>query len=78
MKTILQHAQGLVYDLVSLMPSVYQKASLQATLALFLDQKGHALPDHTSVKSASSLSRFLNRYHWPTRRVIRLTRQAVL
>ena len=78
MKTILQHAQGLVYGLLSLMPSVYQQASLQAMLALFLDQQGHALPDHTSVKSASSLSRFLNHYRWPTRRVIRMTRQAVL
>jgi hypothetical protein len=30
------------------------------------------------VKSASSLSRFLNQYLWPTRQVIRTTRQAVL
>lgn len=78
METILQHAQGLVYDLLSLMPSIYQKASLQAMLALFLDQQGHALPDHTSVKSASSLSRFLNHYRWPTRRVLRVARRAVL
>ncbi|MFM7450590.1 MAG: hypothetical protein ACKO24_18560 [Leptolyngbyaceae cyanobacterium] len=40
--------------------------------------KGHALPAHTPVKSASSLSRFLNRYHWSTRQVIRTTRQAIL
>lgn len=78
METILQHAQGLVYSLLSLMPSVYQKASLNAILALFLDQQGHALPDHTPVKSASSLSRFLNHYNWSTRGVIRTTRQAVL
>ena len=78
METILQHAQGLVYSLHCLMPSIYQKASLQALLALFLDQQGHVLPEHTPVKSASSLSRFLNHYSWPTRRVIRTTRQAVL
>lgn len=78
METILQHAQGLVYSLLCLMPSVYQKASLKALLGLFLDAQGHALPAHTSVKSASSLSRFLNRYAWPTRRVIRTTRQAIL
>jgi hypothetical protein len=61
------------------MPSTYQKASLKALLGLFLDaQGGHALPAHTSVKSASSLSRFLNRYTWPTRRVTRTTRQAIL
>ena len=35
MPTTLKHAQGLVYSLVCLMPSVYQKASLQAILAYF-------------------------------------------
>jgi len=78
METILQHAQRLVYSLLSLMPSAYQKASLTAILGLFLDVQGHALPEHTPVKSASALSRFLNRYRWPTRRVIRTTRQAIL
>jgi hypothetical protein len=71
METILQHAQGLVYSLLCLMPSTYQKASLNALLGLFLDAQGHALPAHTAVKSPSSLSRFLNRYTWSTRRVIR-------
>ncbi|MEO0756416.1 MAG: transposase [Cyanobacteria bacterium J06648_16] len=78
MPTILKHAQGLVYSLVCLMPSVYQKASLQAMLGLFLDTQGHALPAHTQVKSASSLSRFLNRYQWSTRSVLRTTRQSIL
>jgi hypothetical protein len=78
METILQHAQGLVYSLLCLMPSAYQKASFNAVLGLFLDAQGHALPEHTQVKSASSLSRFFNHYSWPTRRVIRVTRQAIL
>jgi hypothetical protein len=78
METILQHAQGLVYSLLCLMPSVYQKASLKALLGLFLDAQGHALPAHTAVKSASSLSRFLNHYTWSTRGVIRTTRAAIL
>jgi hypothetical protein len=78
METILQHAQGLVYSLLCLMPSVYQKASLNALLGLFLEAQGHALPEHTQVKSPSSLSRFLNRYTWSTRSVIRTTRQAIL
>ncbi|MGA7937949.1 MAG: transposase [Kovacikia sp.] len=78
METILQHAQGLVYSLLCLMPSTYQKASLKALLGLFLEAQGHALPEHTQVKSASSLSRWLNHYAWSTRRVIRTTRQAVL
>jgi hypothetical protein len=60
------------------MPSVYQKASLNALFGLFLEAQGHPLPQHTQVKSASSLSRFLNHYGWPTREVIRTTRQAVL
>ena len=60
------------------MPSAYQKASLNALLGLFLDAQGHALPAHTAIKSASSLSRFLNRYTWFTRSMIRTTRQAVL
>lgn len=60
------------------MPSVYQKASLKALLARFLSEQGHALPDHTPLKSPSSLSRFLNRYSWSTRQVIRTTRAAVL
>jgi Transposase DDE domain len=78
METILKHAQGLVYSLLCLMPSLYQRASLNALLGLFLETQGHALPEHTQVKSASSLSRFLNRYHWPTRSVLRITRQYIV
>ena len=78
METIVQNAQGLVYSLLCLMPSVYQKASLNAMLGLFLEAQGHPLPQQTQVKSASSLSRFLNHYLWSTRAVIRTTRQAVL
>jgi hypothetical protein len=78
METIVEYAQKLVYNLLCLMPSVYQKASFNAVLGLFLDAQGHALPEHTQVKSASSLSRFFNRYAWPTRRVIQATRHAIL
>lgn len=78
METIVQHAQGLVYSLLCLMPSVYQKASFNAMLGLFLEAQGHPLPQQTQVKSASSLSRFLNHYLWSTRAVIRTTRQAAL
>lgn len=75
---MLQHAQGLVYSLICLMPSIYQKASLKALLGQFLSEQGHALPEHTLVKSASSLSRFLNYYRWPTRQVIRTMRYSYL
>jgi len=67
-----------VYSLLCLMPSEYQKASLNALFGLFLEAQGHPLPGHTQVKSASSLSRFLNHYLWSTRSVIRTTRKAVL
>jgi hypothetical protein len=60
------------------MPSIYQKASLKAVLGLFLDAEGHCLPEHTQVKSSSSLSRFFNHYRWSTREVIRTTRSAIL
>jgi hypothetical protein len=77
METIAVHAQSLVYSRLCLMPSVYQKASLNALFGLFLEALGHPLPQHTQVKSASSLSRFLNDYLWSTRSVIRVTRQAI-
>ena len=75
---MLQHAQGLVYSLLCLMPSHYQKASLKALFARFLCEQGHALPEHTPLKSHSSLSRFLNHYSWSTRQVIRTTRAAII
>jgi hypothetical protein len=78
MKTIVEYAQGLVYSLLCIMPSTYQKASLNALFGLFLEAQGYPLPQHTQVKSAPSLSRFLNHYNWSTRSVIRTTRQTVL
>jgi hypothetical protein len=54
METILAHAQSLVYSLLSLMPSQYQRDSLQALLGLFLEAQGHPLPQHSKAKSASA------------------------
>ena len=71
---MLRPAQTLVYSLISLMRSVYQKASLKAILGLFLNAQGHALPEQTQVKSTSSLSRFLSRYRWSSRQVVRTPR----
>jgi hypothetical protein len=78
METIVKYAQELVYSLVCLMPSSYQKASLNALLGQFLEAQGHPLPQHTQEKSASALSRFLNHYQWSTRAVIRTTRKTIL
>ncbi len=47
MDTIVEYAQGLVYSLLSLMPSMYQKASLNALFGRFLEAQGHPLPQHT-------------------------------
>ncbi len=41
METILEHAQGLVYVLLHLMPSSYQHASISSLLGLFLEAQGH-------------------------------------
>jgi hypothetical protein len=75
---ITTHARKLVYELLTLMPSVHQQASLKAMLALFLATRDIALPEHATHKSASSLSRFLNLYAWPTRSLIRSLRRAAL
>ncbi|MEM6451587.1 MAG: hypothetical protein AAF703_14870 [Cyanobacteria bacterium P01_D01_bin.105] len=60
------------------MPSHYQEESLKAMLGQFLSAQGYALSEHTPLKSASSLSRFLNHYSWSTRQVIQITRAAIL
>lgn len=78
MNTILVHAQALVYALLDLMPTAYQRDSLQALLGLFLEAQGHPLPQHNQLKSPGALSRFLNGYGWSTRRVIRVVRQHLL
>lgn len=78
METILVHAQAIVYNLVSLMPTVYQRDNLQAMLGLFLQAEGRPLPENSQVKSASALSRFLNQNRWSTRQVIGTVRHQVL
>ncbi len=77
MKPITTHARKLVYDLLDLMPSSHQRASLKTMLALFLEARGAALPEHAEGKSPSALSRFLNLYCWPTRAVVRTLRREV-
>lgn len=78
MPTILTKAQALVQELITLMPTPYQQASLQALLGLFLESTGSPLPDYCQVKSASALSRFLNHYQWSTRKVIKAVRSTAL
>lgn len=75
---MLVHAQELVYSLEELMPTQYQKDNLEAMLGLFLEAQGHPLPEHSQIKSASALSRFLNINPWSTRGMIRVVRKHVL
>ena len=70
------HAQALVYRLVQLMPSADMRSSLQCLLALFL-ASSRPRPQRSQTKSAAALSRFLNRYGWPTGPAIRATRQSL-
>ena len=77
--TILPYAQLILYTLLELMPSHYQKLSLQASFALFMEPtNGQMVPEHGVIKSPAALSRFFNEYGWPTRAVIRTTRQHIL
>ena len=68
------HAQELVYRLLKLMPSPYMQASLQCLLALFLASP-RPRPQQSQTQSAAALSRFLNRYGWPTGAAIQTTRK---
>lgn len=78
MSTLLGYAQDLVYRLSALMPSRYQRKSLQALLGLFLSATGQARPQHCELVSASGLSRFLNHYDWSSRAVIREVRAEIV
>jgi hypothetical protein len=77
-RTMLAHAQDLVYTLKQLMPTHYQKDNLEAMLGLFLEAQGHPLPEYSQTKSPSALSRFLNLNRWSTREVIRTVRNHIL
>lgn len=70
-----KHAQQLFCTLRELFASRHQKASFSALVALFLKGDGGAYLCHSSSKSPSALSRFLNHYAWNARAVIRTTRQ---
>ena len=70
------HAHTLVHRLLQLMPSPHLRASLQCLLALFLASP-RPRATQAKTKSEASLSRFLNRYGWPTRKAIQTTRQRI-
>ena len=59
------------------MPSPHQKRTFQALLLAYLHPHRSPLPEHNPLRSASSISRFLNHYDWPTLLLVRLSRQAL-
>ena len=52
------------------------RSTLQCLLALFLGSQ-RPRPQQSQTKSAAALSRFLNRYGWPTGKAVRATRQSL-
>ena len=68
-------ALSLLWTILALIPTPHLRESLKALLFLFLTGHGKARPQHSKTKSPSALSRFLNRYPWPTRALIRLVRE---
>jgi hypothetical protein len=70
-----QAALSLLWTLLAQLPSPHLQESLKALLLLLLHGHGKARPQHSKTMSPSALSRFLNRYPWPTRALIRLVRK---
>jgi hypothetical protein len=70
--------ETLVITLLSWMPSIYQRQTMESILGLLLAATGQDLPEHCQTSSPSAISRFLNHYDWPTRKLIRLVRRWIL
>ena len=64
---ILPQVDELLSTLKDLMPTIYQKETLESIIGLLLDGQGNAVPHHCHTKSESAISRFLNHYNWSTR-----------
>ena len=77
-------ALSLRWTILTLKPTPHLRESLKTLLFLFLTGHGKARPQHSKTKSparcfphgtAAAHSRFLNRYPWPPRALIRLVRE---
>ncbi len=78
MPVLSKYVQILFTSLLALMPTIYQKESFEAILGLLLEATGISRASNCPVKSGSSISRFLNKYKWPTRKLIAIFRKWVL
>jgi hypothetical protein len=77
MPKILSKSFKLFEKIVNLMPSLYQRETMEVVLGLFLEARGKPLPTYSQIKSESAISRFFNKYNWSVRAVIREQRRAV-
>ena len=73
-----KEARALFSTLEHLLPTAHQLQSFRALIAAFLSAEGNPRPARAPAKSPAALSRFLNRYRWNTRAVIRTVRRAIL
>lgn len=73
-----QEARSLFCTLERLLPTAHQLQSFRALIAAFLSADGNPRPAHVRGKSPAALSRFLNRYPWNARAIIRAARGAIL
>ena len=73
-----QEARSLFCTLERLLPTAHQLQSFRALIAAFLSADGNPRPAHVRGKSTAALSRFLNRYPWNARTIIRAARGAIL
>lgn len=72
-----QEARALFSTLSRLLPTPHQRHSFHVQVAAFLDADGDPRPAHAQGKSPAALSRFLNKYDWNVRSLIRAVRSAI-
>ena len=75
---ILPQVEELISTLKQLMPNIYQQETLESIFGLLLCGQGNSVPHHCKTKSESAISRFLNKYQWSTRCLIRTVRSLIL
>ncbi|NES07978.1 MAG: hypothetical protein F6K22_37470 [Okeania sp. SIO2F4] len=56
-RPILSQVDELLSSLKQLMPTIYQKETLESVLGLFLNSQGNAVPHHCQTKSESAITR---------------------
>ena len=64
---ILPQVEELLSTVKELMPTIYQKETLESIFGLLLEGQANSVPHHCTTKSESAISRFLNHYQWSTR-----------